>query len=173
MALVIFFVFILDFYVESFCLSKLDSAMTAKIGSISSFIGGLFFALLWDQPWAWTVHEWHHGNAGAEKHLLSGGTIFSALFFILGELDYLSLLCRQCSVGSFFWSLGLLCDTNSRLEGEGVVLREKNPCLVSLHRKPKRGKKLEANESCLQRRLGFIILVFEISISRVNLFCTY
>ncbi|XP_020902949.1 zinc transporter 5, partial [Exaiptasia diaphana] len=89
MSAVILSVFIMDFYVESFCVSKLENAMTAKLGSTASFIAALFFALLWDQPWAWSVHQWHHGNSG-DNHLLSGGTVFSALFFILAT----RLLCR-------------------------------------------------------------------------------
>jgi len=86
MSLVVLVVFILDFYVESFCLSKLEGAMTSKVGAMASFISALFFALLWDQPWAWSMHEWHHGNTAGVKHLLSGGTVFSAILFILGKI---------------------------------------------------------------------------------------
>ena len=83
LGLIVLFVFILDFYVESFCISKMEGPLTSKVGATASFVSALLIAVLWDQPWAWSMHEWHHGKPG-EKHLLSGGTVFSALFFILG-----------------------------------------------------------------------------------------
>ncbi|XP_015780431.1 PREDICTED: zinc transporter 5-like [Acropora digitifera] len=81
--IVIFLVFIVDFYIESFCLSKLESASTGKIGSTASFLSAVIISMLWDQPWAWTMHEWHHGKP-SDSHLVSAGTLFAALFFVLG-----------------------------------------------------------------------------------------
>ena len=82
--IVIFLVFIVDFYIESFCLSKLESASTGKIGSTASFLSAVIISMLWDQPWAWTMHEWHHGKP-SDSHLVSAGTLFAALFFVLGK----------------------------------------------------------------------------------------
>jgi TRAP-type mannitol/chloroaromatic compound transport system permease large subunit len=95
MALVILTVFVIDFYVESFCLSKLEGHLTAKVGSTASFLAAIVFAVLWDQPWAWSIHEWHHGNTTGVKHLLSGGTVFSAMFFILGRKTFIYLNLTQ------------------------------------------------------------------------------
>lgn len=81
-AIVTFLVFILDFYIESFCLAKLETARTGKIGSIASFLSAVIISLLWDQPWAWTMHEWHHGKP-SDSHLVSAGTLFAAFFFVL------------------------------------------------------------------------------------------
>ncbi|XP_068694345.1 proton-coupled zinc antiporter SLC30A5-like [Montipora foliosa] len=81
-AIVTFLVFILDFYIESFCLAKLETARTGKIGSIASFLSAVIVSLLWDQPWAWTMHEWHHGKP-SDSHLVSAGTLFAAFFFVL------------------------------------------------------------------------------------------
>ncbi|EDO34617.1 predicted protein, partial [Nematostella vectensis] len=81
--LVIFFVFILDFYIQSFCLAKLEGPLTGKVSSMASFFSAVVIALLWDQPWAFSMHEWHHGEKSGDKHLVSGGTAFAALFFIL------------------------------------------------------------------------------------------
>ncbi|KAK2564461.1 Zinc transporter 5 [Acropora cervicornis] len=68
--IVIFLVFIVDFYIESFCLSKLESASTGKIGSTASFLSAVIISMLWDQPWAWTMHEWHHGKP-SDSHLVN------------------------------------------------------------------------------------------------------
>lgn len=84
LAVVIFLVFIFDFYIESFCLAKLESPRTGKIGSIASFLSAMVIALLWDKPWAWSMHEWHHGKP-SDPHLVSAGTFFSAFFFVLGR----------------------------------------------------------------------------------------
>lgn len=86
LAVVIFLVFILDFYIESFCVAKLESLRTGKIGSIASFLSAVIIALLWDKPWAWSMHEWHHGKS-SEPHLVSAGTLFSAFFFVLGKCN--------------------------------------------------------------------------------------
>ena len=84
LAVVIFLVFIFDFYIESFCLAKLESPRTGKIGSIASFLSAMAIALLWDKPWAWSMHEWHQGKP-SDPHLVSAGTFFSAFFFVLGR----------------------------------------------------------------------------------------
>lgn len=84
LAVVIFVVFIFDFYIESFCVAKLESLRTGKIGSIASFLSAVIIALLWDKPWVWSMHEWHHGKQ-SEPHLVSAGTLFAALFFVLGK----------------------------------------------------------------------------------------
>lgn len=82
LAVVIFVVFIFDFYIESFCVAKLESLRTGKIGSIASFLSAVIIALLWDKPWVWSMHEWHHGKQ-SEPHLVSAGTLFAAFFFVL------------------------------------------------------------------------------------------
>ena len=83
-AIIVFLVFIFDFYIESFCLAKLESTRTGKVGSIASFLSAVILSFLWDQPWAWSMHEWHHGKP-SEPHLVSAGTLFAAFFFVLGE----------------------------------------------------------------------------------------
>ncbi|XP_073242547.1 proton-coupled zinc antiporter SLC30A5-like isoform X3 [Porites lutea] len=81
-AIIVFLVFIFDFYIESFCLAKLESTRTGKVGSIASFLSAVILSFLWDQPWAWSMHEWHHGKP-TEPHLVSAGTLFAAFFFVL------------------------------------------------------------------------------------------
>ena len=83
-AIIVFLVFIFDFYIESFCLAKLESTRTGKVGSIASFLSAVILSFLWDQPWAWSMHEWHRGKP-SEPHLVSAGTLFAAFFFVLGE----------------------------------------------------------------------------------------
>ena len=86
MALVTFLVFVLDFYIESFAMAKLEVHRAGKIGSVASFLAALLFAFLWDRPWALIMREWHHGTPGGDAHVLSGGTVACALFFVFGEL---------------------------------------------------------------------------------------
>lgn len=94
-AVVAFLVFIFDFYIESFCLAKLESPRTGKIGSIASFLSAVIISFLWDKPWAWTMHEWHHGKP-SDSHLVSAGTLFAAFFFVLGEYYHQTLfICIQ------------------------------------------------------------------------------
>lgn len=83
--LVVFLVFVLDFYIESFSVAKLEVHQAGKISSIASFLFALVIASLWDRPWALTMNGWHNGKPGWDAHVLSGGTVSCAILFVFGE----------------------------------------------------------------------------------------
>ena len=78
--------FVLDFYIESFSVAKLEVHQAGKISSIASFLFALVIASLWDRPWALTMNGWHNGKPGWDAHVLSGGTVSCAILFVFGEL---------------------------------------------------------------------------------------
>ncbi|KAM6037440.1 LOW QUALITY PROTEIN: proton-coupled zinc antiporter SLC30A5-like [Chlamydotis macqueenii] len=80
---VIFFVVILDFYVESICSVKME-ASTCAYGSFLIFISALLFGNFWTHPITDQLQAMnkppHHEST---EHVLSGGVVVSAVFFIL------------------------------------------------------------------------------------------
>ncbi|OXB80874.1 UNVERIFIED_CONTAM: hypothetical protein H355_016891 [Colinus virginianus] len=81
---VIFFVVILDFYVESICSVKMESSKCARYGSFLVFISALLFGNFWTHPITDQLRAMnkpaHHEST---EHVLSGGVVVSAVFFIL------------------------------------------------------------------------------------------
>ncbi|KAK7802522.1 hypothetical protein U0070_027053 [Myodes glareolus] len=81
---VIFFVVILDFYMDSICSVKMEVSKCARYGSLPVFISALLFGNFWTHPITdqlRTVNRAAH-QEGTE-HVLSGGVVVSAVFFIL------------------------------------------------------------------------------------------
>lgn len=89
---VIFFVVILDFYVESICSVKMESSKCARYGSFLIFISALLFGNFWTHPITDQLRAMnkpaHHEST---EHVLSGGVVVSAVFFILCTYSYFSL----------------------------------------------------------------------------------
>ncbi|KAJ7412855.1 solute carrier family 30 member 5 [Willisornis vidua] len=81
---VIFFVVILDFYVESICSVKMEASTCARYGSFLIFISALLFGNFWTHPITDQLRAInkppHHEST---EHVLSGGVVVSAVFFIL------------------------------------------------------------------------------------------
>ncbi|KAJ7400048.1 Zinc transporter 5 [Pitangus sulphuratus] len=81
---VIFFVVILDFYVESICSVKMEASTCARYGSFLTFISALLFGNFWTHPITDQLRAMnkppHHEST---EHVLSGGVVVSAVFFIL------------------------------------------------------------------------------------------
>lgn len=88
---VIFFVVILDFYVESICSVKMEASTCARYGSFLTFISALLFGNFWTHPITDQLRAMnkppHHEST---EHVLSGGVVVSAVFFILCTYSYLS-----------------------------------------------------------------------------------
>lgn len=85
--MIIFSVMILDFYVESICTTKLEAPRCARCGSMFLFLCGLLLANFWTHPLtdqlrviSKTVQQ------SSTEHVLSGGVLVSACFFIMGRL---------------------------------------------------------------------------------------
>ncbi|KAH0516552.1 Zinc transporter 5 [Microtus ochrogaster] len=81
---VIFFVVILDFYMDSLCSVKMEVSKCARYGSLPVFISALLFGNFWTHP---ITDQLRAVNRAAHQegteHVLSGGVVVSAVFFIL------------------------------------------------------------------------------------------
>ncbi|XP_073695491.1 proton-coupled zinc antiporter SLC30A5 [Garra rufa] len=85
-AMIIFSVMILDFYVESICTSKLETSRCAQYGSIFLFLSGLLLANFWTHPLTDQLRAISKpGQQSSTEHVLSGGVLVSACFFIMAD----------------------------------------------------------------------------------------
>lgn len=82
--MVIFFVMILDFYVDSICSVKMEVAKCARYGSLPIFITALLFGNFWTHPITDQLRAMSRAaHQGSTEHVLSGGVVVSAAFFML------------------------------------------------------------------------------------------
>lgn len=85
-AMIIFSVMILDFYVESICTAKLETSRCARYGSIFLFLSGLLLANFWTHPLTGQLRAISTtGQQSITEHVLSGGVLVSACFFIMAD----------------------------------------------------------------------------------------
>lgn len=81
---VIFFVMILDFYVDSICSVKMEVSKYARCGSFPIFISALLFGNFWTHPITDQLRAMNRAtHQESTEHVLSGGVVVSAVFFIL------------------------------------------------------------------------------------------
>uniref|UniRef100_A0A8C8UPP9 Zinc transporter n=1 Tax=Peromyscus maniculatus bairdii TaxID=230844 RepID=A0A8C8UPP9_PERMB len=81
---VIFFVMILDFYMDSLCSIKMDVSKCARYGSFPIFISALLFGNFWTHPITDQLRAVNRAaHQESTEHVLSGGVVVSAVFFIL------------------------------------------------------------------------------------------
>ncbi|KAM8793541.1 proton-coupled zinc antiporter SLC30A5-like [Eudromia elegans] len=81
---VIFFVVILDFYVESICSVQMEASKYARYGSFLIFISALLFGNFWTHPITDQLRAMSKPpHQESTEHVLSGGVVVSAVFFIL------------------------------------------------------------------------------------------
>uniref|UniRef100_A0A671SXZ7 Zinc transporter n=1 Tax=Sinocyclocheilus anshuiensis TaxID=1608454 RepID=A0A671SXZ7_9TELE len=86
-AMIIFSVMILDFYVESICMAKLETSRCARYGSIFLFLSGLLLANFWTHPLTDQLRAVSKSvQQSSTEHVLSGGVLVSACFFIMGNI---------------------------------------------------------------------------------------
>uniref|UniRef100_A0A8B9KGW6 Zinc transporter n=1 Tax=Astyanax mexicanus TaxID=7994 RepID=A0A8B9KGW6_ASTMX len=85
-AMIIISVMILDFYVESICMAKLEAPRCARYGSIFLFLSGLLLANFWTHPLTDQLRAMSKpGQQTSTEHVLSGGVLVSAFFFIMSD----------------------------------------------------------------------------------------
>uniref|UniRef100_A0A8I3WI87 Zinc transporter n=3 Tax=Simiiformes TaxID=314293 RepID=A0A8I3WI87_CALJA len=83
-ATVIFSVMILDFYVDSICSVKMEVSKCARYGSFPIFISALLFGNFWTHPITDQLRAMNKAaHQESTEHVLSGGVVVSAIFFIL------------------------------------------------------------------------------------------
>ncbi|GCB75235.1 hypothetical protein scyTo_0016393, partial [Scyliorhinus torazame] len=84
---VIFCVLILDFYVESICSAKMEAPKCAQYGSVLVFSGALLLANFWTHPITDQLRVINKQTLQhSTEHVLSGGVVVSAIFFILAAI---------------------------------------------------------------------------------------
>lgn len=81
--MIIFSVMILEFYVEAVCSAKMEAPRCARYGTIALFLSALLLANFWTHPLTDQLRPAR--RSGGTEHVLSGGVIVSAIFFILGK----------------------------------------------------------------------------------------
>lgn len=90
---VIFFVVILDFYVESICSVKMEASKCARYGSLLILISALLFGSFWTHPITDQLRAMNKpAHHEITEHVLSGGVVVSAIFFILCTYSFFSPL---------------------------------------------------------------------------------
>ncbi|XP_012871276.1 PREDICTED: zinc transporter 5 [Dipodomys ordii] len=98
---VIFFVMILDFYVDSICLVKIEVSKYACYGSFPIFISALLFGNFWTHPITDQLRAINKpAHEESTEHVLSGGVVVSAVFFILSA-NILSSPSKRGQKGTF------------------------------------------------------------------------
>lgn len=83
--MIIFCVLILDFYVEAVCSAKMEAPRVARCGSAALFVSALVLANFWTHPLTDHLRPASRPLAQSTEHVLSGGVIVSATFFILAS----------------------------------------------------------------------------------------
>ncbi|CAL4065998.1 unnamed protein product, partial [Meganyctiphanes norvegica] len=76
---VAFFVFTLDYYIETACIQRLDVIRTSRLGTLSIFLTSLVVNSLWSNATRETTDS-NDANINTE-HAASGGLIFSFIMF--------------------------------------------------------------------------------------------
>ncbi|MBN3315216.1 ZNT5 protein, partial [Atractosteus spatula] len=82
--MIVFSVMVLDFYVESICIAKIEAPGCARYGSLFLFFSGLLLANFWTHPLTDQLRAMSKpAQQDSTEHVLSGGVVVSAVFFIL------------------------------------------------------------------------------------------
>ncbi|KAL6097216.1 slc30a5 [Pungitius sinensis] len=84
--MIILSVTILEFYVEAICNTKMETPRCARYGAIALFLSGLLLANFWTHPLTDQLRSMSKPpQQGSTEHVLSGGVIVSAIFFIMSS----------------------------------------------------------------------------------------
>ncbi|XP_062410579.1 proton-coupled zinc antiporter SLC30A5 [Sardina pilchardus] len=85
-AMIIFSVMILDFYVESICVAKMEAPRCARYGAIFLFLSGLLLANFWTHPLTDQLRAISNpAQQSSTEHVLSWGVLVSAAFFLMSD----------------------------------------------------------------------------------------
>lgn len=84
--MIILSVVILEFYVEAICNTKMETPRCARYGAVTLSLSALLLANFWTHPLTDQLRSTSKPplRVGTE-HVLSGGVIVSAVFFIMCE----------------------------------------------------------------------------------------
>uniref|UniRef100_A0A673ANZ6 Zinc transporter n=1 Tax=Sphaeramia orbicularis TaxID=375764 RepID=A0A673ANZ6_9TELE len=84
--MIIFSVMILEFYVEAVCSAKMETPRCARYGAIALFLSALMLANFWTHPLTDQLRSMSKPpQQVSTEHVLSGGVLVSATFFIMSS----------------------------------------------------------------------------------------
>uniref|UniRef100_H3DMT6 Zinc transporter n=1 Tax=Tetraodon nigroviridis TaxID=99883 RepID=H3DMT6_TETNG len=84
--MIIFSVLILDFYVEAICSAKMETPRCARYGTVALFCSALLLANFWTHPLTDQLRSMSKPpQQVSTEHVLSGGVLVSAIFFIMSS----------------------------------------------------------------------------------------
>lgn len=82
--MVIFSVMILEFYVDAVCSAKMEAPRCARYGTFALFSSGLLLANFWTHPLTDQIRSMSiPPKLVSTEHVLSGGVMVSAIFFLM------------------------------------------------------------------------------------------
>lgn len=83
------FIFVIDFYIESYITQKTDQAYSAKYGAIFVFSCSVGLSFIWNHPHIVKVTVMDKIKTIIEQeHALSWGVIIAYILFLLGKLNF-------------------------------------------------------------------------------------
>lgn len=87
LGMIVFSVMILEFYVEAVCCAKMEAPRCARYGSSALFLSALMLANFWTHPLTDQLRSMSKPpqQQASTEHVLSGGVIVSAVFFIMAS----------------------------------------------------------------------------------------
>ncbi|KAH9513268.1 hypothetical protein Btru_034511 [Bulinus truncatus] len=97
--IVVLFVGVFDFYVDSLANSHLQPIKVAFLGPVAIFTTAIVLSLTWTHPYVTRVTSLHKLDIITEDHVLSGGVLFTVLSFILATRMVMTK--GRASKGSF------------------------------------------------------------------------
>uniref|UniRef100_A0A8D0A7F0 Zinc transporter n=1 Tax=Sander lucioperca TaxID=283035 RepID=A0A8D0A7F0_SANLU len=84
--MIILSVMILEFYVEAICNTKMETPRCARYGAVALFLSALLLANFWTHPLTDQLRSMSKpAQQLSTEHVLSGGVIVSAVFFIMAS----------------------------------------------------------------------------------------
>ena len=82
--------FVLNYYVEAVCITRLDQSRTSRFGAMATFLAALAFGFLWNHPFVGqltNISDLH--KVISIDHVFSGGVAFSFVLFMFGKFSHI------------------------------------------------------------------------------------
>ncbi|KAK2153606.1 hypothetical protein LSH36_291g03057 [Paralvinella palmiformis] len=99
--LIITIIFVLNYYVDAVCVTRLDQSRSSRFGAMATFVAALALNFLWNHPFVNHLTSIAHlDKVITIDHVFSGGVAFSFVLFMFAT-NILSTPIRGGSRGSF------------------------------------------------------------------------
>ena len=84
--IIITFIFMLNYYVEAICVTRLDQSRTSRFGSMATFLSALVLSFVWNHPFvSQLTNVTDQQHVASLDHVFSGGVAFSFVLFMFGK----------------------------------------------------------------------------------------